>query len=137
MQTTSQTLSLVAGRILLALVFLASAIGKFISWNSVVGFIAMCEVPWPSLFLAGAVALELGGSLSLLLGWKARTGAKALIVVLIPATLMFHNFWTVDSLEMREQMLQFLKNLAILGGLLQITVHGSGPWSIDAWNSKN
>ena len=131
MQTASQTFSLVAGRALLALVFLASAVGKFLAWDSVVGFMAMCNVPWPGAFLAGAVALELGGSLSLLLGWKARTGAKALIAVLIPATLMFHSFWTVGSQDMREQLLQFLKNLSILGGLLLITVHGSGPWSLD------
>lgn len=129
--SASQTTALVAGRVLLALVFLASGTGKLLSWDSVSGYMAAREIPWANFFLAGAVALELGGALSLTLGWKARTGAKALMLVLIPATLTFHGFWHEPEAELREQMLQFLKNLAILGGLLLVSVHGAGPWSLD------
>lgn len=131
MHSTSQTLALVAGRALLALVFLASGAGKLLSWDSVAGYMAARDIPWPQFFLAGAVALELGGAFSVLLGWKARTGAKALMLVLIPATLTFHGFWHEPEAEVREQMLQFLKNLSIFGGLLLVAVHGAGPWSLD------
>lgn len=131
MPPASHALALVAGRSLLALVFLASGLGKILSWNSVAGYMASREIPWSEFFLGGAIALELGGSLSLLLGWKARIGARALILVLIPATLAFHGFWHEPDAEVREQMLQFLKNLSILGGLLLVSVHGAGPWSLD------
>lgn len=136
MPKASQAFSLFAGRSLLALAFLLGGVGKLFAWDAVVGFLAMCEIPWPGVFLAGAVALELAGSLSLMLGWRTRSGAKALMVVLIPATLTYHNFWAVPPEEVREQVLQFLKNLSILGGLLLVLVHGAGPWSVDERKTK-
>jgi putative oxidoreductase len=131
MQTSSQSFALAFGRACLALVFLASGAAKLLSWASVSGYMASREIPWPGFFLCGAVLLEIGGGLSVLLGWKARIGAKALILVLIPATLAFHGFWHEAEAEVREQVLQFLKNLSILGGLILVAVHGSGPWSLD------
>jgi putative oxidoreductase len=131
MPSSSQSLALVVGRAFLALVFLASGAAKLLSWNSVSGYMASREIPWPSFFLCGAILLELGGGLSVLLGWKARIGAKALMLVLIPATLAFHGFWHEPDAEVREQVLQFLKNLSILGGLILVAIHGSGPWSLD------
>jgi putative oxidoreductase len=95
------------------------------------------DIPWPDLFLGAAVALELGGGLSVLLGWKARTGAKALMLVLVPATLTFHGFWHEPEADFREQLLQFLKNVSILGGLILVAVHGAGPWSIDSATQKS
>lgn len=131
MQTSSQSLALAVGRACLALVFLASGVAKLFSWASVTGYMASREIPWPGFFLCGALLLEAGGGLSVLLGWKARIGAKALILVLIPATLAFHGFWHEPEADFREQVLQFLKNLSILGGLILVAVHGSGPWSLD------
>jgi putative oxidoreductase len=131
MQSSSRSFSLAVARAFLALVFLASGAAKLLSWDSVSGYMASREIPWPGFFLGGAVLLEIGGGLSVLLGWKARIGAKALMLVLIPATLAFHGFWHEPDAEVREQVLQFLKNLSILGGLILVAVHGSGPWSLD------
>ena len=131
MHSASQKAALVAGRILLALVFLISAAGKVVSFHSVAGYMAAKEIPWAPFLLAGALVLELGGGLSVMIGWRARTGARALMLVLIPATLAFHGFWHEPAADMREQLLQFLKNVSILGGLLLLSVHGSGPWSLD------
>lgn len=83
----------------------------------------------PGLALAmaiGAILLLLGGGVSVLLGFKARWGAIALIAFLVPATLMFHFNWT----EQLEQI-QFFKNLSLIGGLLLLAQNGPGRYSFD------
>jgi putative oxidoreductase len=86
----------------------------------------------PPVLLAGAVALELAGAISLLTGWRARAGAVALIAFLVPVTLVFHAFWAAHGPEAQLQTAQFLKNVAIGGGLLAILAAGPGAVSVDA-----
>jgi putative oxidoreductase len=87
---------------------------------------------WVPLFFAGAVLFELAGGMSLLLGYKARIGALALLLFLIPVTLVFHSWWTyADPGEQRVNMLFFLHNLTLMGGLLLFLTHGPGPLSLD------
>lgn len=93
-------------------------------------------MPFVSLFLLGAIALEVLGGASIVLGFKARLGALLLIVFLIPATLIFHNFWAFGLQQMQEQMVHFLKNLSILGGLLFVATHGAGSFSLDSRLSR-
>jgi len=89
----------------------------------------MVAVPF---FLLMAVIFELGGGLSVLLGVKARLGALALIVFLVPVTLIFHDFWQYEGAEQQMQMIHFMKNLSILGGLTLVFAHGAGPWTLDS-----
>ena len=119
-------------RILLCAVFLMSGFGKIPDWQETTEYMAAKGMPAVSFFLAGAILLELGGGLSLALGFRARTGAAALILFLIPTTLIFHNFWAFEGMDQRMQMINFLKNLAILGGLIQTMVYGAGAFSLDA-----
>ena len=110
-----------AARVLLSALFLMSGINKILNPADTQQYMASYGMPLTGLFLMGAIALELAGGLSVLLGYKARWGAIALIIFLIPATLIFHtNF--ADQM----QTIQFMKNLAILGGLLMIVQSGSG-----------
>ena len=62
--------------------------------------------------------IEIGGGLMLLTGYKARYAALVIAVWLVPVTLVFHNFWAVPAAQQQDQMINFLKNLAIIGGLL-------------------
>jgi putative oxidoreductase len=119
------------GRILLALIFLISGLGKIFDWQGTAGYMASKGMPLIPFFLLGAIVLELVGGLAVLLGFKARIGALLLIVFLIPATLIFHNFWTLTGMERQIQMIMFLKNLAIMGGLLLVVGLGPGPLSLD------
>jgi putative oxidoreductase len=119
------------GRILLALIFLISGLGKIFDWQGTAGYMASKGMPLIPFFLLGAIVLELAGGLAVLLGFKARIGALLLIVFLIPATLIFHNFWTLTGMERQIQMIMFLKNLAIMGGLLLVVGLGPGPLSLD------
>lgn len=114
-----------AARVLLSALFLMSGINKILNPADTQQYMASYGMPLTGLFLMGAIALELAGGLSVLLGYKARWGAIALIIFLIPATLIFHtNF--ADQM----QTIQFMKNLAILGGLLMIVQNGSGDIAI-------
>ena len=119
------------GRILISAIFLLSGVGKIGDWSGTAGYMAAYGMPAVPFFLFMAIVFELAGGLSVLTGFKARWGAVLLIVFLIPATLIFHAFWAVEQDMFRMQMISFMKNLAIMGGLLQIFAHGSGPLSVD------
>lgn len=121
-----------AGRILLSLIFLLSGIGKIGNFAGTAGYMAAKGMPLVPLLLLGAIAFEIGGGLSLLVGYKARLGALLLIVFLVPTTVIFHNFLAAQGPEREMQMVNFLKNLGILGGLSLVLAYGSGPLSIDS-----
>jgi putative oxidoreductase len=109
------------GRILLSVIFLLSGVSKLMDWNGTAAYMQAKAMPAVGFFLAAAIAVEILGGLSLLLGMKARLGATLLFLYLIPTTLIFHNFWGVESgPERMNQMLHFLKNLTIMGGLLVV-----------------
>ena len=86
--------------------------------------------------LPAAAVLELAGGLSLLLGFRARLGALALVLFLVPTTLIFHNFWAYQGPEAQNQMIHFMKNLALMGGLLVVVGLGAGPCSFDASSGR-
>ena len=119
------------GRILLSLIFILSGLGKIGDWSGTAGSMAakgMVAVPF---FLTMAILFELGGGLTVLLGFKARLGAWALVFYLIPVSLIFHNFWAFTGAEQRIQVINFLKNLAIMAGLLLVALRGAGKPCID------
>lgn len=130
METLRQIASF-AGRILLGLIFVVSGLGKIPGWNETAQYMASKGMPLVPLFLVGAIVVEIVGGLSLWLGYKARWGALLLIVFLIPATLIFHNFWTLEGMDRQVQMIMFLKNLAIMGGLFLVIGLGPGGYSLD------
>ena len=125
------------GRIFLSAIFLMSGLGKIADWSGTAGYMSSKGMPFASLLLVGAIVFEICGGLSILLGFKTKIGSVALIIFLIPATLVFHNFWALEGMDQQMQMIMFMKNLAILGGLLTIIAHGSGTLALDNINKKN
>jgi putative oxidoreductase len=118
------------GRILIALLFVVSGFGKLTGFEGTVGYIAGKGLPLPQLMAVGAIIVELGAGLMLVLGWKARWAATALGVFTAVSALLFHNFWATPADEMQNQI-HFMKNVSMLGGLLYVVVHGGGPLSVD------
>ncbi len=131
MSTQFQAYSSLVGRILLALIFIMSAIGKIGDFEGTSGYMSSHGMPMVPLFLLGAIVIEMAGGLSLLSGYKTKLGALVLVVFLIPTTLIFHAFWAVPEDMVKLQMIMFLKNLAIMGGLLTVLAHGPGKLSLD------
>jgi putative oxidoreductase len=114
-------------RILLCAIFIQSGVGKIVDPSGTQQYMAAYGMPLTSLFLIGAIVCEIFGSLSILLGFKARLGASLLVIFMIPTTLIFHT-----KLSDQVQMIMFMKNLAIIGGLLMVAYFGPGPISFDA-----
>jgi putative oxidoreductase len=120
-----------AGRILIAAIFILSGFGKITGFDGTVGYIASKGLPLPQLAALGAIVVELGGGILLVAGWKARWAAAAMFVFTAIAALIFHNFWAAPADMAQNQMIHFMKNVSMLGGLLYVVVHGSGPLSLD------
>lgn len=108
-------------RILLSALFILSGVNKILHPAETQQYMAASGMPLTGLFLVAAIVLELAGGLSVLLGFYARIGAIALIVFTAVATLIFHT-----NLTDQIQQIMFMKNLAIIGGLLLLLQHGPG-----------
>jgi len=119
------------GRILLALIFVVSGAGKITGYAGTAAVMAAKGLPIVDVLLPLTIAVELGGGLLLALGWKARWAAAALFLFLIPTTLIFHQFWGIEPKLAQMQKIHFLKNVAIMGGMLMVLAIGAGRWSVD------
>ncbi len=122
------------GRILIALIFVFAGFGKITGFEGTVGYIASKGMPLPQLAAIGAIIIELGGGIMLVLGWKTHWAAAALFLFTGLAALIFHNFWAATPDQAQNQMIHFMKNLAIMGGILFVMVHGAGALSLDKEN---
>ena len=127
-------ISLVA-RLAIAAIFMASAVGnKIPQFKETAEYMASEGVPNPKFALFGAIGLLLIGGIAVILGAWTRFGAIFLLVFLAAATYYFHDFWKfTDPVQRQLQTIQFMKNLAIGGGILALIAFGGGPWSIDGW----
>ena len=121
------------GRFFLVAIFLMSALGnKIPKFGPTSEYMASEGVPAPAILLAGAIVFLIVGSLSVLVGFKARIGATLLLIFLVLATYWFHDFWTFEDAAARQtQTIAFMKNLALMGALLMLIARGSGPMSVD------
>ncbi len=134
------------GRLGLSLIFVVSSAHKLLDWNGsynyFLGQITFWEglsqyplvqqsvefaLPFASLLFIVAVVFEGLGGLLLLIGFKPRFGSLLLVLFLIPVTLVCHPFWLVGDADRDLQTILFLKNIAILGGLLLFLTHGGAP----------
>src|ERR1700760_4908044 len=115
-----------AGRLLIGLPFAMSGFGKLSAAGATRQMIAAAGLPFPVLALAIAIVIELGGGLSLIAGFRTRFVAAALAVFSIATALSFHT-----NFADQNQMIHFLKDVMITGGLLQIVAFGAGALSVD------
>jgi putative oxidoreductase len=122
--------SALVGRILLAAIFVLSGIGKVADPTGTIGYITAAGLPLPQLAFAGAALVELGGGIALVLGYRTQLAAAALAIFSVLASLSFHS-----NFGDQNQMIHFLKNFAIAGGLLQVIAFGGGRLSLDARRS--
>ncbi len=138
-------LTCVIGRIFLSIIFVIAGINKFLNWNSTEQYVLDTLAKWHfytnnflieslmnfmashiQIFLGIATFLELVGGLLVLIGVFSRIGALMLSVFLIPVTLIMHAFWVISGPEKDIQLVLFMKNIAILGGVFMVAVFGSG-----------
>ena len=115
-----------AGRLMIGLPFAMSGLGKLAAYGAATAMISAAGLPLPPLAYAVAVAIELGGGLLLVAGYRVRFVAMALAVFSLATAVSFHN-----NFADQNQMIHFLKNVMMAGGLLQIAAFGAGALSVD------
>lgn len=135
MAHAAQGLMAVLARLMMVAVFLVSTLGSKVPRFTETAMMMHSQgIPNPRLMLFGAIGLILIGSLSLAAGAWTRMGAGFLAIFLAAATFYFHDFWTFANPADREaQVIHFMKNFAICGGLFGLMAFGGGPWSVDGW----
>jgi putative oxidoreductase len=119
------------GRFLLAAIFLVSGISKLTDLPGTVAHMTKAGIPYADTLAIVAGVAEVLGAVSLVAGFLARIGGFGLILFMIPATLIFHAFWNYEGQERLPQMINFMKNLAIMGGLAMVVAFGAGRYSVD------
>ncbi len=119
------------GRLLLALLFLPAGIGKLTGFAGTVGYIASVGLPMPTLAAIIALIVEIAGGLALIAGFGTRIAALVLAVFTLVASFFFHNYWALPADQQLIPQLLFLKNIAVVGGLLTLAAWGPGAWSMD------
>ena len=130
MQNTIDKFGPLVGRIMMAVIFLFSGFGKITGFAGTAGYMASKGLPMVEVLLAITIVIEIGAALMLILGYKARLGAAALLLWMIPVTFIFHNFWAMPADQQMIQQIMFMKNLGLMGGMLYIMAFGSGPMSL-------
>lgn len=135
----------VLARFFISLIFLSGAINTILHWHETdgmllnvlsewqasVGFSDLLQesfgviIPFTPLLLILATLFSFFGGLSILLGIKEKIGATLLVLFLVPVTIIMHQFWFVEGPLREVQMIHFLKNLAILGGVILILLQGT------------
>jgi len=128
---TNDSIIPVIGRILMATIFVFSGIGKALAPEGTLGYIESVGLPFASLALVGAIAIEIGGGALLALGYKTRLVAAALAAFSLVTAFVFHN-----AIGDQNQLIHLLKNIAMAGGLLQVVAFGAGAYSLDAAASR-
>lgn len=116
-----------AGRALLSLLFLYAGIGKLMAPSATIAYIANAGLPFPTLAYAGTLLVELGCATALLLGYRTTVSAAVMAVFTLVAGLVFHS-----NFSEKMQLINFLKNIAICGGLLQVIASKPSAFSLDA-----
>jgi putative oxidoreductase len=120
------------GRVLIGVPFMMSGLSKLSAYGATIALIAAAGLPFPPLAFAVAATVELGGGLLLVLGYRVRPVALALAIFALATAVSFHS-----NFADQNQMIHFLKNVMMAGGLLQIVAFGAGAISIEQWRRKS
>jgi putative oxidoreductase len=115
------------GRLLIAVIFVLSGVGKLAAPAATQAYIASAGLPAPLLAYLVAVVVELGGGILLVLGYQTRIVAAIMALFTLAAAFSFHT-----AFGDQNQMIHFLKNIAMVGGMLQVVAFGAGALSLDA-----
>jgi len=120
-----KNLTLLLARVLLSALFIHGGFGKLISYAATVGYFSKIGLPVPQAAWAIAVAVELGGGLLILAGYRTRLVAPVMAAFCIATAFIAHYHPTDPG-----QMINFMKNLAMAGGFLQLAMSSPGRFSI-------
>ncbi len=118
------------GRLCISAMFLWTAFEKIRNWNTTVSYMRTKNIPQLNIVLPVSLALKIIGGLSVLVGWHAHIGALLLLIVTVPSAVKLHAFWTLQGNERNMEKALFMKEIAVIGGLLLLLALGAGQFGI-------
>lgn len=107
-----------AARVLMAVIFLVAGVRKLMTYGATLGYFAKLGIPMADVVLPLTIALEVGGGLLLVAGWRVQWVAGALALFTLATAFTAHAFWAADAAQFAGQLNNFLKNVAMVGGFL-------------------
>lgn len=119
-------LFMLLGRICISGMFLWTAYEKIMHWNTTMTYMKTKHVPQVGIVMPVCVALQVIGGLSVLIGWHAHLGAVLLLIVALFSAAKLHAFWSYQGDVREVEKALFMKDVAIIGGLLLILAMGAG-----------
>ena len=128
--TSLQNASALIGRVLIAALFIPAGISKIGGFEGTVGYIASVGLPLATAGAIVAIVIEVVAGAALLVGYRTKQAALVLALFTLVATVLFHNFWAMPADQAFMQQLMFMKNIAVVGGLLVVAALGGGAWAI-------
>ena len=120
------------GRILIALIFVRAGINKLGSIDTTAAEMAKAGIPLSNILIYGAILMELGVGLLVMVGLFARCAALALFFYTLTLALIFHAYWNAPAAQARLQASFFFGHLSMMGGMLMVVAFGAGALSLDA-----
>ena len=117
------------GRLLAGGIYLSAGVGNLTQLDNTAGYVASKGLPNPDMWVTLASLLLIVGGFSIITGIWPRLGVGALVLFLVPVTLIMHNFWAVDGMQRINEMRSFLGNLALLGSAVMFLAIPR-PWSL-------
>jgi putative oxidoreductase len=123
---------LAVGRVLLAIIFVMSGLEKVMDLGATAAAIGGKGLPMPNVLAVATAILELGGGLLVIVGWQTRLASLALAIFCAVAAYFFHDFWHYpQGAEHTNNMIHFMKNMSMIGGLFVLCAAGAGRYSLD------
>lgn len=122
MKNSSIQSFVLAARILIGITFLIAGLHKAIFWDGPAMWMASKGLPFVPLLLGAAMVTELAGALLLFAGIKVKQTAIVLILLLLPTTFLMHTFWNMEGMMQQTAIMDFIQNIAIMGGLVALGV---------------
>ena len=136
MNTYQNALNLL-GRLLIVALFLPAGLSKLTGFDGTVGYFGSLGLPVATLAVVVAIIAEVLGGIALLVGFQTRIVAILLAIFTLAASIAGHAFWAAPADAAFIQQLLFLKNIAVIGGLLVLASAGAGKFSIDGYKQSN
>jgi putative oxidoreductase len=117
----------VAARALMALIFLVAGVRKAMAYGATLGYFKSLGLPLPELVLPLTIALEIGGAIALVAGWRLRWVGPVMALFTFGTALAAHRFWEAPDAQYAAQLNNFLKNVAMVGGFVLVTLSAREP----------
>ena len=118
------------GRVFISGIFLQAVLGKTLGWGGQAAYMAANGMHFITPLLAAALVIEAVGTACILSGYRASAAALIMSVYLLMVTVRLHNFWSLEGAHAAMMQTHFLKNLAIVGGLLLLAAFGPGRFAL-------